>query len=528
MNPHASYKCAGRLLMALAAVTSILVISGCGGSSSSTPPPNQSGFSNSSLSGTYVFSSQGADVNGYPVAIAGSLVANGSGGSNSITGGTIDIVDPDPDFTPLSPVAQSVSGGSYNVNTDGRGQASLTSSYGTYVFDFVLSSTSHGLISEYDTNGTGSGTIDLQTAITSLSQLAGSYAFSLGGSDASGNPFAIAGAFTLGSSGNITAGTEDFNDNLIVENESLNTAGVATLGSGTGPGTIPLSSSTFPITFDYYPIDSTHIKLIETDYTYGFIGGDAFTQTGASSIPTTAMAFTVSGGITVPIAAGGTLTVSGTSVSGTEDTNAGGTVVTGTTFTGVASTPGSVGGRVVVSSLNGFNPATKFVLYPSTGGNLLLEIDGANLTVGAAFAQTAGAAIAASQNYGLNLTATNTSNGAGAFFEEDDIAQFLTSSSGFSGIVDINDEGTTTFDQPLTGTYPSATSVTTSIGSNEFVSFNFYPVSNSQFLLLETDNDQIGIGSFELQSAPSSAAASHRAISMVRPAARVHMVKRRK
>ncbi len=84
-----------------------------------------------------------------------------------------------------------------------------------------------------------------------------------------------------------------------------NTAGVATLGSGTGPGTIALSSSTFPITFDYYPIDSTHIKLIETDYTYGFIGGDAFTQTGASSIPTTAMAFTVSGGISTPIAAGG-------------------------------------------------------------------------------------------------------------------------------------------------------------------------------------------------------------------------------
>lgn len=526
MNPHASYKCAGRLLMALAAVTSILVISGCGGSSSS-PAPNQSGFSNSSLSGTYVFSSEGADVNGYPVVIAGALVANGSGGSNSITGGTMDIIDPG--FTSIPDVAaQAITGGSYNVNTDGRGQASLTSAYGTYVFDFVLSSASHGLISEYDTNGTGSGTIDLQTALTSLSQLVGSYAFSVGGSDANGSPFAMAGAFTLGSGGNITAGTEDFNDDLIVENESLNTAGVATLGSGTGPGTIALSSSTFPITFDYYPIDSTHIKLVETDYTYGFLGGDAFTQTGASSIPTTAMAFTVSGGISAPIAAGGTVTVSGTSVSGIEDTNAAGTVLTGTSFTGVASAPGPVGGRVVVSSLNGFNPATKFVLYPSTGGNLLLEIDGANLTVGAAFAQTAGAAIAASQNYGLNLSAINTNNGAGDF-EEDDIAQFLTTSSGFNGIVDINDEGDLTPAQPLAGTYPGATSVATSIGSNnEFVSFNFYPVSNSQFLLLETDNNQIGIGSFELQSTPSSAAAAHRAISMVRPAARVHMVKRRK
>jgi hypothetical protein len=146
MNPHASHKCAVRLLTALAAMTSILLIAGCGGSSSSAPPPNQSGFSTSSLSGTYVFSSQGVDVNGYPVSIAGALMANGTGGNSSITAGTIDIVDPDPSFTALSPVAQSITGGSYTVNSDGRGQATLTSAYGTYVFDFVLSSTSHGSI----------------------------------------------------------------------------------------------------------------------------------------------------------------------------------------------------------------------------------------------------------------------------------------------------------------------------------------------------------------------------------------------
>jgi len=60
-----------------------------------------------------------------------------------------------------------------SITSDGRGLASLTSAYGTYGFDFVLYSTSSGLITEYDANGTGSGTLDLQTAVTSLSALAG-------------------------------------------------------------------------------------------------------------------------------------------------------------------------------------------------------------------------------------------------------------------------------------------------------------------------------------------------------------------
>ncbi len=149
MNPHASTQCTGRLLMALAAITSILFAVGCG-SSSAPPPPNQVGFSNSSLSGTYVFSSQGADLNGYPVAMAGTLVANGSGGTGGITGGMIDIIDPDPNFSPPSPAAQSITGGAYSVGSDGRGEASLTSSYGTFGLDFVLTSTSHGLVAEFD------------------------------------------------------------------------------------------------------------------------------------------------------------------------------------------------------------------------------------------------------------------------------------------------------------------------------------------------------------------------------------------
>src|ERR1019366_6595773 len=151
------------------ALSTLGLLVGC--SSSSRPTPNPVGFSASNLNGTYVFSSTGLDPNGQFLGIAGTVVANGKGG---ITGGTIDIVGPDFNPTAAQPIT-----GSYSVSPDGRGQIKL----GVTTLDFVLSSSAHGLITEFDTNGSGSGTIDLQTTVPSLAQLAGSYAFTLGGVD---------------------------------------------------------------------------------------------------------------------------------------------------------------------------------------------------------------------------------------------------------------------------------------------------------------------------------------------------------
>src|SRR5208337_508935 len=419
MNPHASTQCAGRLLMALAAIASIFFAVGCG-SSSAPPPPNQVGFSNSSLSGTYVFSSSGSDANGYPLAVAGALVANGSG---VITGGTMDVVDPAA-TTPVSVGLAITSSSSYGVNTDGRGQATLKSSVGTFTLDFVLTSTSHGLVTEFDTNGTGSGTIDLQTAVTSLSQLAGPYAFSLAGANASDAPLATAGAFTLNSGGTTTTpGVEDFNDAgvFVYAGESLTAA--ATLGSGTGPGAITLTSAAGfgALAFDFYAIDATHLKFIETD-DKEFLSGDAFTQTGAS-IPTGPMVFIMAGGTETsgPIANGGLMTSTdglGDFSGGLEDINDDGTVPGQGQFSGTldAGASGPVGGRVFVN-LTGFAPAADWVIYPSTGGLLMLEMDTANVTSGAANAQSA-TSFTAPGSYGLNLSGVNL-NG-----EVDDIAQF--------------------------------------------------------------------------------------------------------
>jgi hypothetical protein len=503
------------------ALSTLSLLVGCGSSNnaSATAPPSGS-YSASSLNGTYVFSTTGSDVNNAFLALAGTFVANGSG---TITGGTMDIVGAE--VTLASPVAQSVTG-SYSVSVDGRGQAKLISAGNNFTLDFVLTSSSHGLVTEYDGNGTGSGTLDLQSSVTSLSQLEGSYAFSLSGIDTSGNIEASAGSFTLDGSGNITAGVQDVNDDAIPYLAlPINAITPVVQGSGTGPYSVALNTTTFgTLTFDVYPISTTHFKMIETDQLPELVG-DAYSQTGAT-IPTGQVVFTVAGYDSAgPVAAGGVFTSDGTGnfTAGLEDLNNGGTVASAQiSFSGTPTAAAGVGGRVVVT-LTGFVPATQMVIYPSAGGLLMLETDSTALLSGAAFAQTS-TTLAASEGYGFDLSGINT--GQGFLFEEDDIAEFVTSATGFTGIVDMNDYGNLTFDQPFAGTYPIAVDstgrggVSTTSGSTGLFNYYFYVVNSNTYLLLEIDNNQIGVGTFETQSAPGAAAAAKSAVAMFRPSLR--------
>src|ERR1022692_742713 len=103
-------------------LSTLAVLACCGGSSTpAAVAPPSGGFSASDLSGTYVFSTAGSDPNGYFFTMAGTIVANGSGG---ITGGVIDINDSDIQVsTPIQAFGQAISGSSnYTVGVDGRGK----------------------------------------------------------------------------------------------------------------------------------------------------------------------------------------------------------------------------------------------------------------------------------------------------------------------------------------------------------------------------------------------------------------------
>jgi hypothetical protein len=519
----------GIVLIATLATLSLLVA--CGGGS---PAPNPVGATKNSLDGTYVFSSIGTDTNGLYLALTGTLTANGTGG---ITGGTMDLIGGDI-LTP-TPVAQPISGGTYTIGADGRGQITIntttlnpqtTASEGVnFTLDFVLESASHGQITEYDNQGSGSGTIDLQSAVTQ-SQLTGSYTFGISGTGigTSPEPYSAVGAMTLSSTGAATSGIEDINNAGTPSNPTITASSGVNLGT-TPPSAVIGNSGGAAYTFDVYPIDNTHFKLIETDGQL-YLAGDAYTS--GTSLPIGATVYTMEGydASGYPIGEGGWLDFgsTGTTTAGLEDFDDVGTLGSTSSIAGALST--LIGGRSELSFTAFVNGAANdvpssylFAAYPFTytggSGVQLLEIDGAGVTSGALYPQTSTGL--AATNYGLNLSAVNFGGVADdeGEYEEDDIAQFLTTSTGFTGAVDINDEGTLTFDKSLSGSFTNTPAIDSNgrgVATSNYFNFNFYSVDGSTFLVLETDDVQTGTGTFQSQAAISTGSA-RQPVSLLRP-----------
>jgi hypothetical protein len=499
-------------------LSALAVLAGCSSSSKAVPPPSGA-FSNTNLNGTYVFSTSGTDQAGASIFISGAFTACGcsagtiSGGTLSFGDGTIGAVSNQP-----------ITAGVYKVSVDGRGQAKLQngSALGPVTLDFVLSSNTGGSVTEYDTNGTGSGTLELQTTVAQT-DLAGNYAFSLTGASATGL-LASAGALSLDASGNATAGVQDvasLNTTTGVSSSqtfTISTSSTVLVGTGTSPGQVQIIQSggnTF--TFDLYPISAGHLKFVETDGLVLSIG-DAFTQ--QSSLPSGTLAFTMAGVDTslFPLGTGGLLPVSGGAISaGTEDYDDGGNVNTATTVSGGFTALS--GGRSLLTLSSFENGATNgvpgtytFAAYPSTGGTLLVEVDSAGITAGVAMAQSS-TSFAASKGYGLDLSAINF--GGTSFFQEDDIAEFTSTSSALNGLLDTNDQGTLTTGQTFNASYASLSTGRYSLSSS-FFNGAFYTVDGSTVLFLEGDSNQLGVGSMQLQSGTASAAASARPLAVVR------------
>jgi hypothetical protein len=508
------------------ALSTLAVLASCGGGNNTakpTPPPT-GGFSVANLKGTYVFSLTGSDVNNNFVAMTGLFTATGAAGNSGISGGVLDINDSGSGFT-----SNPITGGSYTVTADGRGQATLvtTTPFGSSMqVDFVLTSSGGGYITEFDANGSASGSLELQTA--AAQPASGTYAFGLSGIGTSATslvPAAAAGAITLDGSGAVT-GSYDYNNDGTPSLIAVNSG--STLLAGSTPGTATFATSSGTLNFDVYSIDGTHMKLIEKDSSTSspILAGDLFAQM-SSAFPAGQLVFTMAGfdssiSTTGPLTLGGLMTSDGTSAisNGEEDFNdAGSTDTTPLAFSG---TIAAASGRYVLTmnsfenGANGNLGSFSFAAYPSIGGIELVEIDGAGVTSGVAFRQGGTATLAASQGYGMNVTGSNQNS------EEDDIAEFKTTSTGVSGIIDINDQGQTSFSQKLTGSY-SADSGNTGRGILQTNNFNgfYYTVDGSTALFLEADSTQVGLGSFQTQnaSASSNLAASHLAMLRIKPVA---------
>jgi hypothetical protein len=483
-----------RFLFFVAATIVLVTIAGCGGGSSISFPPPQGGFTNASLSGPFAFSYTGSDSQGF-LAVAGSFQADGNG---HITSGIEDI------NSGFGITTNAVIAGTstYTVRADGRGSANLNSTAGNSTIEFVILAGGHALVTRFDSNATGSGTIDQQApAAFSNTALAGTFAFSLAGIDTFGNPLAVAGNLTADAAGNITSGVDDSNDNGgVVTNDPL-TGTIPVAATGRGVATLNTIRGT--LTFAYYVVDATHLKLVETDTTL-ILGGDAFRQTGpfSNASVTGPFAFTVAGAdllSLVPFAAGGVLTSNGAGniTSGVEDFNNSITVSTNVGLTGSYSMAASGRGTLTLNTTAG---TFTFVIYPSSGGILVLETDIRFVTSGTAFQQQATAFSNASLSgtYGMNFTGA-TSSGA----EIDSVAQFTADGvSRLTGIIDLNNTGSITFGQPLSATFNVATNgrttmpLQTPLGTQNLA---VYVVDGTRALFIELDPALVAAGEMRHQ-----------------------------
>jgi hypothetical protein len=519
-------------------------LAGCASSSNQPSAPPSGAFNDSNLNGTYVFSFAGDDAtSGFEsqFAIAGTLTANGDG---SFTAGTIDVDDPALGSALNTSYTQNrlPASGNYNITPDGRGTGSVSVTINgvqvQFGLDFVLTSDSHGLISRFDGNGSGSGTIDLQASNVTQSTLQGSYVFGFQGSDSTVvNPLATVGSFSLDANGNITSGLQDFGDN----GNSIGLRALAVQGNvqAVGLGTAQLTTNATgfgTLHFDVFVIDPTHLKFIETDST-AYLAGDAFVSTNQTSFPSGPLAFTLAGEDTSqgPFAAGGLLTSDGSSqiTGGLEDVNDNGYVGQAPSIHGSFS---SNGVRTVVT-LNGIYNGNivnntvgagsyTFAAYPYTGGVMLLEIDngGGNSTGvsgGNIYVQTA-TALTTSQGFGMNLSGVN-NNG-----QVDWISEFTVNGSSVAGLYDANNFGLVASDLNLgTGNYSVGSNGRGTISfpslqtdGNSFIgalNLDFYVVDNSTAVFLETDGNQLATGAIQLQTSSGASSAAQTRYSFMRP-----------
>ena len=479
---------------------------------------------------SYTFVLSGSCAKG-PYHVAGVFRTDGMGG---IITGEQDFVEPGG-----TAVQESITGGSYSLGPDGRGTITLVTNdsrvgvHGTETLGVVLISPQHALISEQDSFGSSSGTLDLQTISTfSLSTLAGAYTFVLSGQDFNDRncgiqgcfpdlPFAVGGVMNVASPGVISqAGSVvDFNDGGAINSGQMHGSTQAPDAFGRVQITLSLSFFSSALEMAGYITDANHLKVLEIDNQLGNTSGVAIGQGAATGTLSQPQAFSgpyvftalgsnpFGSGIFAPVAVVAGLTATAGMVeNGISDVNLAGTSSSGAVG-GTYSIDSSGTGRVSIALTGNNSSLSNFVLYLSGGTDpaLVLGVDKHRVTSGYAYAQAAGPVSTASFSgpYALNLAAFKADGTA-----ESDITgqEFADGAGNLSGVWDINSgnspqsavaatgnaisNGTARFTGSIT-TIPTATK-----------QFSYYLVSPSQVVFIETDTVAVSMGIFLLQTPP--------------------------
>jgi hypothetical protein len=476
--------------------------------------------SNSKLNGHYAFRFQGwEDPGETPMAMAGSFVADGSGG---ITGA-------DADINRASGVTRLASStGTYSVNaTDNRG----TLTVGGIKFKFALESFNAGVASkgamiEFDdltgTSGTrGSGQFKMQdiTAFTAAS-FTNDYAFGLSG-DLSGTRLSVAGRLTADGVSTLSAGHLDVSGEGTASGDLTFNGSFTAPSAATGRGTLQLTNLTvlspalggITPNFTYYVVNAGQNFMVSTDprgVSAPLLSGGTKQQTGgpftAANSLTGPIIFNVAGHDSSQVLASNTAigrvipTGSG-NISGLIDQHADGAVNASVPFTGTITLDASGNGRGVITfviAAAGTKPQVIYMVQANQG--FVLEgtstTPGNDATLGTFDAQTAPLTLSGTYSLGSGEPATrDTPNLSGVFT--------TSSATAASGTVDtINGSGTTlkadlavtfTVTAPDVNGRGTMTVTTTSTGS--MTTLIYWVQSSTSFVVMDSNvadtNNQI-------------------------------------
>ena len=468
--------------------------------------------------GTYVYHLSGQD-NNLNYYVVGAFTIK----SGVITGGEQDFTD-SINFSndQLVPTGSSITATTGNIQLVFATTDSNIGVNGVLTLRGTPVSGTRMLLSEYDSFGAATGSLDLQT---STAAPAGGYAFAINGVDSTTaqNQLVIGGILNFsGTSLNTANSVFDLNDG---DGQTLLAQGFSS-GSISAPDSFgriaisltPSSSSVGSIGLTGYVLDGHTIQLLESqsDTLNGDLGGTAFAQGSnagqfsANSVVNNTYVHASQGQDTNgPVYLGGFFTfASGGSVSGhlifNDIYNTGGK---GNTFSGAAYTVNPTG-RVVITNVvpsNLSNITLSFILYLDGNGNgVVLGADSIQQTTGLAYQQNGladyeGSYAIASQGF---LAGPNYYQPYGA------VGHVTITSDTFNGFTDYTSQdpnlqpnGPTPFDNypnvPLNGLENNSTGLMTLSGltSLDFsysAGFGYYPIDANRVLAIDLDQNSTG------------------------------------
>lgn len=487
------------------------------------------------LKGKYVFETTGEDANGL-YQLAGVIVLDGNG--NIMAGEqTRD------DY--LVSVSDRITGGSYYIGSDGRGTLTINTAdqnigqLGIENLALELISNSQAFVATFDnpnlqpSGEISSGTLELQGTVAPPT---GGYAFVVNGGDVASLSMAMGGVFNIDSPNTISgAGSvADQDDSEFGVTTSSPLSGTLTNPDSFGALKFNLKTGfAASMQFTGYIVDSTHIKLIESDITgtglgFGTTAGVAISQGSAAGTFTNSNSFVGtyvfdiqgqdSSGAPDTLNSYGLLSADGNGnlnspyddeyLSSGSFSQTGGPYGFTDSFTGTytLSPPGT--GRADTNSSITFTtqgPGPQLIFYLTGSGNppLVLDADDNSNSVGLLSIGTGLCHPKAAQpfsfngRYGVEFTdgqgvgvVPNTATGQ---------VNAKASAGTLSGIVDTNSSFTPQPDFPLTGVFGDISSSGRFTGTlvNTFfasptsvpgaVAVAFYPVDDNLIFFTETD-----------------------------------------